>query len=543
MTKLIKGDYMGFSKKTFAVASLAAAISLAGCSNDNPDAGSSSVKTAVSGIAVDGYIAGATVYVDFNNNGRKNAGEPSALTDKDGYFTTAKDGITNYCGVDATSLQTIHCLKAAGISNNSVIRTFGGYDLFTGEPFKGSLAARVTVGEDGVVASQMVSPLTSMLVDISDADDQENLLDFFGLLRPDLETDFLDGDAYNSDTVKSATLLNSAIKLHKIVTLFSEVFSERYEAFGEERSFPETPNAIIYKALATNLVGNSLDQTTLTNAFNDAQSTIRVLYEGSKNLTLPSPVNGTTPVQNALSLIGLVDSTIPSSTAFSTAASRVIGVETVVQKMVKKTGDISDVVIEASDIGSGLYAAIDSALVDGDVDFIALTEVDYSALTSSSYDGVTVEGGNSFADLANKQLYVSLGESQNEPNGRGYFFFNSEDGATGGELKVCLKYSDGNSNTAKFEESDGVLLSGTWLSLDSSKLILKLSGALSVSLTDKGTSSNDKQRYTLSYGGETRSWLSDDGLLDDAEPQSVTDQPTNDAECASLLNTNNSNLF
>jgi hypothetical protein len=86
------------------------------------------------------------------------------------------------------------------------------------------------------------------------------------------------------------------------------------------------------------------------------------------------------------------------------------------------------------------------------------------------------------------------------------------------------------------------LLSGTWLSLDDSKLILKLAGALSVSLTDKGIQ-NTKHRYSLSYGGETRTWLSDNGFLGNEESQSVTEQPTNDTTCKALLNTDNSNQF
>lgn len=545
MKNLMKGEYMNFSKKTFVVAGLSAAISLAGCSSDNPDEGSALSSTSISGTAVDGYIAGATVYIDSNNNGRKNAGEPSAITDKDGYFSTSKPDATtgetvDYCAGDATTLQKIHCLKTSEVGTGFVIRTFGGYDLYTGEPFLGSLSRRVAPDSEGVVANQMISPLTSMLVDIPDADDQQDLLDFFGLLGSDLETDFLNDDAYNLDTVKGATLLNGAIKLHKIVTLFSEVFSEQYEAFGEERSFPETPNAIIYKALATRLAAsNVLDLSTLTNAFSDAQAAIRALYNADEDLSAPGSVSGASAVQNALDLLGLVDNVIPTSTSFANAKSRVIGVETIVKKMVDGDGDVAAAVIEAGNTGSGLYTAIDAALAGGDVDFTALTKVNFN---TPDYGDVAVVGGGSFADLANKQLYVNLGDSLNDPNGSGYFFFNSEDGATGGELKVCLKYSDGNSNTAEFEETEGVLLSGTWLSLDDSKLILKLAGALSVSLTDKGML-NTKHRYSLSYGGETRSWLSDDGLLDDAESQSVTVQPTNNATCATLLNTDNSNEF
>ncbi len=527
MKILTNSTAMTFSKKTFALAGLAAAISLAGCSSDNPDEGSARNSTAISGLAVDGYIAGATVYIDYNNDGRKSAGEPSALTDKDGYFSTAKDG-TEYCASDATSLQAIHCLKTVETGSGFVIRTFGGYDLYTGEPFTGSLARRVTV-ENNVVGNQMISPLTSMLVDVADQDNQTALLDFFGLASDDLDADFLDSSGY------SALIVNSAIKLHKVVTLFSEVFTEQYEEFGQERSFPETPNAIIYKALAESLASsNLLNESTLTSAFNNAQTAIRALYEADDDLTAPGTVGGSTAVQNALDILGLIDSAIPTgSTAFEDAKTRVIGVETVLKKMVDGDTDVADAITEAGNTGSGLYTAIDSALAGGDVDFTALTQVNFSA---PDYGNIAVVGDDSFADLANKQLYVSFYDDG--ASGSGFFFFNSEQGASGGELRVCLKYDDGVAGEPEFEETNGVLLSGSWLSLDDSKLILNLAGALSLSLTDRGTV-GDQKRYTLSYGGETRSWLSDEGLLDELESQNTVTQPTNDAECATLLASSN----
>lgn len=531
MKILTNGINLYFSKKTFAVASLAAAVAISGCSSDNPDEGSSLTTTSISGTAVDGYVAGATVYIDNNNNGRKNAGEASALTDKDGYFSTGKDG-TDYCASEATSLQAIHCLKTSEVGSGFVIRTFGGFDLYTGEPFLGSLARRVTPDGDGVVANQMVSPLTSMLVDVTDVDEQQDLLDFFGLASSDLDADFLDDAGYNANTV------NSAIKLHKIVTLFSEVFSAQYEEFGEERTFPETPNAIIYKALATRLAASSvLDNTTLTNAFNDAQAAIRALYDADEDVSAPASISSTSSVQNALDMIGLIDNAIPTTTLFADAKTRVIGVETVLKKMVDGDGDVAAAVTEAGNTGSGLYTAIDSALAGGDVDFSALTKVNYNA---PDYADVAIVGGGSFADLANKQLFINLNDDGQ--TGSGYIFFNSDDGASGGELKLCLRYDDGDSNTAKFEETNGVLFSGTWLSLDDSKLVLKLAGALSLNLSDKGMR-NTQYRYSLSYGGDTLSWLSDDGILDDAESQSVTEQPTNDASCQTLLEMNDNNQF
>lgn len=528
MNNLTKNPSLSFSKKAFALTTLAAAISLAGCSSDNPDEGGSISTTAVSGIAVDGYIAGATVYVDYNNDGRRNAGEPSAVTDMDGYFSTAKDA-TNYCANDASDLEKLHCLKVSEAGTGFVLRTFGGFDLYTGEPFTGSLSRRVNVGEDGVVENQMISPLTSMLVDLPEDVDQTELLNVFGLAEADLDADFLKRSGF------TALRVNSAIKLHKIVTLFSEVLSDQYEEIGQERGFPETPNAIIYKALAENLLeSNLLDLTTLTAAFDDAQTAIRALYDADEDLTAPGFADGTAAILNALDILGLVDNAIPSgSTVFDDVQSRVIGVETVVKKMLDGDADVNAAITEASNTGSALYTAIENALnaPGGDVDFTALTQVNFNA---PDYTDIAVVGGGSFADLANKQLFLSLNDGA--ASGSGYLFFNSEQGARGGELKLCLEYDDGRSGEKEFEETEGVLLTGSWLSLGDSKMILNLAGSLTLSLSDRGMTALNQHRYTLSYGGETRSWVSDEGLLDELESQNVVVQPTDDTSCEALLN-------
>lgn len=528
MNNLMKAGDMNFSKKTFAVATLAAAISLSGCSSDDPDAGSAASlsSTAIEGVAVDGYLFDATVYVDVNNNGRKNAGEPSAVTDKDGYFSRSKDG-KDYCSSDATTIEKSSCLKVGGFNSgdNLVIRTIGGFDLFTGEPFEGSLAARVEIGLNGVVENQMVSPLTSVIVDATE-DDKTLVLSNLGLLESDLNVDFLDDASY-----VDGTHLNRAIKLHKVVTLLAQAFSDQYDAFGEERSFPETPNAIIYKALAASIADEgAFNSSAISAAFVAAQTAITALYNDNEDLSFPGNANGSKAIDDASEILGLVDNAIPDSTVFADAKKRVIGVETVVKKMLEGDGDVAAAITEASNAGSGLYTAIQDALAveNGDADFLALKQVNFN---SPDYGDVAVVGGNTFTDLANKQLYLSF--TDGDESGSGYLFFNGDLNASAGDLKLCLKYVD--DSEENFLETDGVLLSGIWKTVNSSRLTLKLAGSISLSLTDKGETSDAKQRYSLSYGGETRSWISDDGLLDELESQGVVEQPTNNTTCKSLL--------
>lgn len=61
---------------------------------------------------VDGYIAGATVYVDQNENGTLDAFEPRAVTDRDGFFSYNHVTGTDYCASDTPDALKKHCLRA-----------------------------------------------------------------------------------------------------------------------------------------------------------------------------------------------------------------------------------------------------------------------------------------------------------------------------------------------------------------------------------------------------------------------------------------------
>lgn len=521
------------SLKTFAVATLAAAVALASaCSSDDPDQGSALSTTPLSGVAIDGYLAGATVYLDISDNGERNAGEPFAITDKDGFFTTAKDGITDYCASDATVAQTRHCLRTTELGAEVVMRAYGGFDLFTGEPFNGSLSTRITV-ENGEVANKMISPLTSILTDVTDATERQNILEAYGLVESDLDQDFLTDGGFNANRV------NTAITFHKIVTILANVFDEEFEAFGTESGFPDSSNGWIYKAIADqvlvlgDLKGLSLVDlsTALTAVYDAVHAETQALYEADEDLSFVS-FDGTMAIANAVKIVALVDSAIPSGTLFSDVPSRIIGVEMVVKKIVdgESTAQIDAAIAEAENTSSALYAALDAAR---DIDFSALTSINYNQ--AHNFDDIDVSGATPLTALADKQLFITHAQDLDGVSGSAHFFFDSDELVTSGTLDVCLKYDD--SNDERVEETEGTLVNGTWFAINNNRLILTLEGSIDITLINKGLDDDGNAKYSLSYGGDALSWISNNskGLLSSSDSGFELDQPTTNEGCVTLL--------
>ncbi len=101
--------------------------------------GNSSTST-LNGVAVDGYIQGATVFLDRNGNGTLDSGEPNTITDASGRYSLSTEGISQ----PLTGLKVI---------------VSGGIDTDTGYAFAGRLSARVEDAQSG----QVVTPLTTLI--------------------------------------------------------------------------------------------------------------------------------------------------------------------------------------------------------------------------------------------------------------------------------------------------------------------------------------------------------------------------------------------
>jgi uncharacterized repeat protein (TIGR02059 family) len=108
---------------------------LAGSGGGSSGSGNSSspTKTILQGKVIDGYLAGAEIFVDADQDGQKDAGEPATITDAQGNFT----------------LETT--------VSGPLVAT-GGTDLSTGLPFIGVLKAPA--------GSTVVTPLTTLVAEL-----------------------------------------------------------------------------------------------------------------------------------------------------------------------------------------------------------------------------------------------------------------------------------------------------------------------------------------------------------------------------------------
>jgi hypothetical protein len=120
---------------------LAFAISawfLAGCGGTTTPSSSLKSSTSLTGTTVDGYLRGATVFLDLNNDRALSTSEPKTLTDENGQYTLDTTGINSATG-------------------RYVIVT-GGVDSDTGYAFQGRLIAKV----ENATSGQVVTPLTTL---------------------------------------------------------------------------------------------------------------------------------------------------------------------------------------------------------------------------------------------------------------------------------------------------------------------------------------------------------------------------------------------
>lgn len=545
-------------------------IWISGCGGTGQDDGSiSSFEQDYSGVAIDGYLARATVFLDTNNNGTRNSWEPFAFTDNDGYFSYNPLTDTDYCATDASAEQAQYCLTTNVRYSNVVIRIDSGYDALTGEPFSGQMSRRLSDVASGSTPNTLVSPLTSLLTNIESTTDQTMVLNSLGLSSSDLDVDYLN-EAGSGEI--NAQLLNAATKVHKVVTVLADRITDTYDEIGDEVGTPNDATSIVYEELARQLIASGenfdttvADTTLMANVLNDTETQIQAIYQENDfdlpadmgSVTSPTGFTRVIDVANDIvdvvnAVIDVTDTTIDRDEAIGQARA----VESVVIKALAEVADDSSI-----DNATDFFTDVDNAaLIDALIEGLSDPSGDVTALVANDFTGTDFDSVEEitnavqlpddalpFTQIAGYQLLVSDLDLGNAPtdldDAEVEWYFAGNPGDISGSFTACVKYIEGASPAALGDgNSRGELVSGFWSLLGADQDNVS-SYSLLITLTFLETT---YQAIMKPAGFETRNsivyekiridnlddinvWHSLEGLV---ETETV---PTTDAECQARL--------
>ena len=537
----------------YALASVGA-MSLAACSGGgevgSQDVGTGEQSRVFSARVIDGYLAGATVYVDQNENGKLDAFEPRALTDADGFFSYNHITGVDYCAANASASDAAHCLRGAIASNASVlIRTNGGYDTITGLPFEGALSLRSSDLDRNDL--RLVTPQTSMLADGSSTQEKLDALIQAGLLPP---SGSLDDDPYEGALGGPALRAQLATILARITGEAAELATQGFPSFSDVESGAWT-TAYIEAAKKMQLVdgrGNgTFGEKFATTA--DVQELLRRAVHQYLNPNQPMPADYTLPNEAAAApllasvpylaqlsemLAGRMESDVATLREII-AAQRLMAITA--ERMIKNPLDpeIADAMAwavnqlaQADRLGSDLTQLGDddidpSVLVDPDFDFDPVS----NSISASAK--IPPEAAMAFAALANTSFGIEV--NKYDEQGAALLYIGGDSGARTGNLDVCVRFRDnsGDFDTGSPGDPDGaMLISGRWSLLNDHSLVLNIDvagGVRSMLLKSVGVNGLDRE-YRFNFGSEFSGWSGSAPA-----PLAPSSVPTSDGTCRTAL--------
>lgn len=449
------------TNKTLLSVCLSAAL-LTACGGTGQDDGTpSSVSQEFSGAVLDGYLARATVFIDSNNNGTRDAWEAFAFTDNEGFYSFNPNTNTDYCADTASAQEAQYCLVSSTSHTNVVVRVDGGYDVLTGEPFLGQLTRRVDTSSDAPTDS-LISPITSLLTSALTEEQQDAMLNALGLTSADLDTDYLNSDG--NGTVDAA-LLNKALTIHKAVTVLADRLTDTYDEIGENFGTPNDATAAVYEALAESVAGigtldGALQPEALYEILDQAEEELKAVYR-RKDLSLPADMGNADNPQSFVRIADVVSDIPPVVDALidenggvlENVAGRARALESLVLKAVNESNE-NDASIESAvefftDNGNepllgALIDSLDSDTADlgtlstndfSGTDFDSVLEIAASASIPDNTPAITRVGGTTLrlSDLFLGSAPAKLDDSEVE------FYFNGQPGDTDGSFTACVK--------------------------------------------------------------------------------------------------------
>lgn len=529
-------------------------LSLAACSGgdeygtqDVGTGGSSTSSRVLAARVVDGYLAGATVYVDQNENGKLDSFEPRALTDADGYFSYNHRTNTDYCASDAPAAHAKHCLRASIASDADVlIRASGGYDTITKLPFNGVLSLRSNALDPEDL--RLVTPLTSMLANTTDP--EKTLAALIGAGLPS------DGSLIQDPYATSA--LEAAV-FGQIIAVLAHLQSEAAIAGGVTQSdrdafkaqaASEAFHVMAIHAVESTSPGSFFQKAASVEALTETLRHVRYRVEhGGEQVPdsyeLPNLTTALPYLEVSAKLAQLGEALVAAVQSGNITEQDIAAVQRLVAVIAERAlsdphdPEINDAFAWASNQlaqGNGLGSDL-ARLGDADVDPSVLIARDFDFdPTSNSISAsakIPAEAAFAFAALANTSFGVSVSEGDRQ--GAALVYISGDNGVRTGDLDVCVRYRDnsGDFDTGTVSDPNGAMLvSGHWNLLDDHTLVLNIDvvgGVRSLLLKSVGVRGLDRE-YRFDFGRELLKWSGSTPAA-----FAVGNLPKSDAECRSAL--------
>lgn len=182
---------------------------IAGCGGGSGSASSNTANTSasvsVSGKVADGYLAGATVFLDKNGNYQMDAGEPSAMTDAQGAYTL---------NMDPADVGT-YPIMALAIKGQTI-------DKDTNQTVSNSYMLSMPASNvSGTVSNNFISPMSTVIREKMAANPAMTVSDAMTQLRNqmnlppgiDMMADYMAGSQSGTNTAQYQTMHANAQKM------------------------------------------------------------------------------------------------------------------------------------------------------------------------------------------------------------------------------------------------------------------------------------------------------------------------------------------
>jgi hypothetical protein len=275
----------------------------------------------VAQVAVDGYIAGATVFADANGNGVRDAGETYAVTGAFGAFDIDSKG--------------------------APLVMVGGYDIATGESFQGKLTAQA--------GSTVITPLTTLVVELGKAGVPSPTSTLAGALGLTGVSDFGQLDPIASAPTSINAFARSS-QVFNTVTMAANLITGANAGVGMEGA-----TAAIFAMLAAQAADGTLDLSdtaTLEQLISDTVDHLGLSGLGSQLIADAAAVIGASngAIDAIVAASGITDDLLTQISAVSIVAQ---GDASLLLKLAGQSGESEELVGEFT--GDGLASQLESA--------------------------------------------------------------------------------------------------------------------------------------------------------------------------------------